>query len=95
MSGAQRRLPAELSAEKTQEIQSLAVDAFRAIGCSGVVRVDFLMDTDDGDKVYINELNTIPARSPFISLRLRGCPMRSCSTGSSTWPSSVSVSATA
>ena len=60
MSGAQRRLPAELTAQKTEEIQALAVAAFRAIGCSGVVRVDFLMDTEDGDKVYINELNTIP-----------------------------------
>ena len=74
MSGAQRRLPAELSAEKTQEIQSLAVDAFRAIGCSGVVRVDFLMDTDDGDKVYINELNTIPGSLSFYLFAPAGLP---------------------
>ncbi len=65
MSSLQRKLPAELSPEKTQEIQALACKTFRALGCCGVVRIDFLMDGDDGDKVYVNEINTIPGSLAF------------------------------
>jgi len=60
MAGASRRLPADLDSETEAHIRKLAVDAFRALGCSGVVRVDFLIDTDNDAKVYVNEVNTIP-----------------------------------
>ena len=40
-------------------MQKLAVDAFEAVDCSGLGRVDFLMDPDT-DKVYVNEINTMP-----------------------------------
>lgn len=59
-----RKIPAEISEEKTKEIQALSCDIFRAIGASGVVRIDFLYDTKT-DKVYANEINTIPGSLAF------------------------------
>lgn len=65
MASLSRKLPADLSSEKTAEIQKIALDTFKCIGASGVVRIDFLMDCDDGDKVYVNEINTIPGSLSF------------------------------
>ncbi len=65
MASLSRKLPAELSVDKTEEIQKIAVETFKAIGASGVVRIDFLMDGDDNDKVYVNEINTIPGSLSF------------------------------
>lgn len=65
MASLKRRLPAELGEEKAEEIRSLALRAFQALGCSGVIRIDFLMDTADSDRVYINEINTIPGSLAF------------------------------
>lgn len=61
---ANKKIPAEISEEKTKEIQSLAKDVFKVLGCSGVARVDFLIDTKT-DKVYVNEINTIPGALSF------------------------------
>ena len=47
-----------------KEIRAMAVKIFAALGCAGVVRIDFLMDTDT-DKVYFNEINTIPGSLSF------------------------------
>lgn len=52
-------IPAELSESKTQEIREAAVKAYKSLDCSGMARVDFLLDKET-EKVYINELNTIP-----------------------------------
>lgn len=40
-----------------KEIQNLAMKAYEATGCRGYSRVDFLLS---GDKIYINEINTLP-----------------------------------
>jgi D-alanine-D-alanine ligase len=54
------KIPAELPEEKmTEEIQSAAKKVFKILDCSGVSRVDFLVDTKN-KKFYINEINTIP-----------------------------------
>jgi D-alanine-D-alanine ligase len=53
------RIPAPLSEAQTTLIQTLAVKAFKAIDCSGMARVDFLLDTITGD-IFLNEINTIP-----------------------------------
>lgn len=60
-----RKLPAEISEEKAAEIKDYACKAFKAVGCNGVVRIDFLLDTADNDKVYVNEANTIPGSLAF------------------------------
>jgi D-alanine-D-alanine ligase len=52
-------IPASLPAEVAEQIQRLAVQAYRAIDCAGLARVDFLVNAQTQD-VYINEVNTIP-----------------------------------
>lgn len=54
-----KKLPADIPDEKRDEIQHLAQETFKLLGCSGVGRIDFLMDSKTG-KVYVNEINTIP-----------------------------------
>jgi D-alanine-D-alanine ligase len=56
---AQTKLPAELPEETTKELRRLAVECYRAVGCEGMARVDFLLENSTG-KLYINEINTIP-----------------------------------
>lgn len=64
MASVSRKIPAELSAEKREEIRELAVRAFKALGCNGVSRIDFMIDEDTG-KLYFNEINTIPGSLAF------------------------------
>ena len=52
-------LPAKLTAEQTGEMQRLAIECFKATGCEGMSRVDFLLERATGE-LYINEINTIP-----------------------------------
>lgn len=59
MASAKRKVPADLSAKLTKEIQEDAKQAFRALNLSGVCRIDFLVDGKE-KKAYINEPNTIP-----------------------------------
>ncbi|MFE2066856.1 D-alanine--D-alanine ligase family protein [Streptomyces sp. NPDC059467] len=56
-------VPAPLTPEETAEVQKLAVDAFEAASCEGLVRADFFL-TEDGDFV-INEINTMPGFTPI------------------------------
>jgi D-alanine-D-alanine ligase len=57
--GSQLIIPAKLTKSETKKIQELAIAAFRAVDCSGLARVDFLMDPKSR-KLYINEINTMP-----------------------------------
>jgi D-alanine-D-alanine ligase len=50
--------PADLPEALAEELRRLAVAAYRAIGASGMARVDFLLE--DGSKPWINEINTLP-----------------------------------
>ena len=52
-------IPARLSPEKIDEIRKNAIRVYRALGCSGMTRVDMFVRTSDG-KVFLNEVNTIP-----------------------------------
>ncbi|CAM5599028.1 D-alanine--D-alanine ligase family protein [Streptomyces narbonensis] len=56
-------VPAPIGDEATAEIQRLAVAAYEAISCEGLVRADFFL-TEDGDFV-INEVNTMPGFTPI------------------------------
>lgn len=64
MSGAARQLPANIPDDQTALIQDLAVKTFQVLDCSGVSRIDFLIDGDSG-QVYVNEINTIPGSLSF------------------------------
>ena len=59
MAVSDKKLPADISDEKRDEIQKLAQETFKVLGCSGVARIDFLLDKET-QKVYVNEINTIP-----------------------------------
>jgi D-alanine-D-alanine ligase len=53
------KIPAPLTDYQTKEVQRLAIEAFKAIECSGMARVDFFIENKT-DNIYINEVNTIP-----------------------------------
>lgn len=65
MTSLSRKLPAEISEEKSEEIRELSCRIFKALGASGIARIDFILDTKDGDRVYANEINTIPGSLAF------------------------------
>lgn len=65
MTSLKRKLPAEISEQMKAEIQDYSCRTFKALGCCGVVRIDFLIDTQNDDKVYVNEINTIPGSLSF------------------------------
>ena len=52
-------IPAALDDSLTRELQALAVKSFEALACSGIARVDFLLERGT-DKAYISEVNTMP-----------------------------------
>lgn len=52
-------IPAPLPGEISDCIRKYAVDAFKAIDCAGMARVDFFVEKDS-NRVYLNELNSIP-----------------------------------
>ncbi len=52
-------VPAVLNDSMTRELQALAVQSFEALACSGLARVDFLLERGTG-KAYISEVNTMP-----------------------------------
>jgi D-alanine-D-alanine ligase len=64
MSAAKRKLPAEISPEAREAVRELAVRTFQSLRCSGVSRVDFLMDSSSGE-IWVNEINTIPGSLSF------------------------------
>lgn len=57
--GSKLVIPAKLSKKQVKEVQGMAVRAFQSVDCSGLARVDFLMDPKNG-KLYLNEINTMP-----------------------------------
>lgn len=52
-------VPAKIDPTQIQRVQELSIRAFQAVGCSGMGRVDLLLDRDTGI-FYLNEINTIP-----------------------------------
>jgi D-alanine-D-alanine ligase len=57
--GSQLLIPARINKKQMKDVQEMAVRAFLAVDCSGLARVDFLMDPKNG-KIYLNEINTMP-----------------------------------
>jgi D-alanine-D-alanine ligase len=58
-------IPAPIPAELARKVQEFAVDAYKAIDCAGMARVDFLLERTgpsgvEPGELYLNELNTIP-----------------------------------
>ena len=57
--GMDAKIPADLPADLTARVRSLAVDTFRALELAGMARVDFFVARGSGE-LYVNEVNTIP-----------------------------------
>lgn len=64
MISADRVIPADISEDLTEKIKETSKKVFRALGASGVVRIDYLYDKK-AKKYYVNELNTIPGSLAF------------------------------
>ena len=64
MASANRRLPADIDKKMREEVETIAMKAFKALGSAGNARIDFLVDTET-KKVYINEINSIPGSLAF------------------------------
>ena len=58
-SGSELLIPARLDHTQVRQIQEMAIRAFQSCECSGLARVDFLMDPVTGH-FYLNEVNTMP-----------------------------------
>lgn len=57
-------IPAKINEKVRDRVIELSKESFKALSCSGVVRFDFLIDKNK-DKVYVNEVNTIPGSLSF------------------------------
>ena len=56
-------IPARISDEAIEKIRNIALKAYKAIGCSGLARVDFFLCK--GDVPVLNEINSIPGHTPI------------------------------
>ncbi len=66
-----RKIPADISEELKSEVENTAKRAFKAIGSSGLIRIDFLYDTKS-NKLYLNEVNNIPGSLAFYLWEPKG-----------------------
>ncbi len=57
--GSELVIPAKITKAEMKTVQRLAVAAFQAVDCTGLARVDFLMDPKSR-KIFVNEINTMP-----------------------------------
>ena len=71
MASTNRKLPADLPKKTREEIEEIATKAFKALGSSGNSRIDFLIDSKT-NKVYINEINSIPGSLAFYLWDAKG-----------------------
>ncbi len=57
--GSEAVIPAKITKKEMKTVQKLAIAAFQAVDCTGLARVDFLMDPKSR-KIFVNEINTMP-----------------------------------
>jgi D-alanine-D-alanine ligase len=57
-------VPARLTEQRTAEVQALAAQAFSALECRGLARVDFFFE-EGGRGFVVNEVNTMPGFTPI------------------------------
>lgn len=59
MQASEKRIPADIPEEMSDAIRKMAGETFRVLSCHGVSRIDVMVDRKD-NKIYVNEINTIP-----------------------------------
>ncbi|MEG2453592.1 MAG: D-alanine--D-alanine ligase [Clostridia bacterium] len=70
MSECKRQLPAEIPQELYENVQAMSARVYSEMCLSGVVRIDYLLS--ENDKLYINEVNTIPGSLAFYLFEPKG-----------------------
>lgn len=75
MASLKRVLPAPIEPELRERIKKLSIDIFNSMDCKGVVRIDYMFDTEEG-ALYITEINTIPGSLAFYLWETCGVPYR-------------------
>lgn len=73
MASLARKIPADITDEQRETIRQMAVKAFKCLGCNGVSRLDFMMDSQSGE-IWLNEINTIPGSLSFYLWEPVGVP---------------------
>lgn len=71
MSSAKREIPANIPEKMANDILRYSLAVFKAFGCSGLVRIDYIIDGTTG-QVYFNEMNTIPGSLSFYLWEPKG-----------------------
>jgi D-alanine-D-alanine ligase len=56
-------VPADIPEELSDRIRAYAMQAFEAVGCEGLARVDFFLSGEG--ELLVNEINTMPGFTPF------------------------------
>lgn len=64
MQASEKKIPADIPVEMSEEIRRMAGETFRVLSCHGVSRVDVMVDRKD-NSIYVNEINTIPGSLSF------------------------------
>ena len=70
MKSQERIIPAPISETMTERIQTMTIDAFKAVDGRGIARIDFMLESQQGvltenSPVYLNEINTMPGSLAF------------------------------
>jgi len=73
MASLKRVLPAPIEPELKEKIQKLSVDIFNNMDCRGVVRIDYMYDSESNG-LYITEINTLPGSMAFYLWEATGLP---------------------
>lgn len=71
MSSLSRKLPAELDKDMEEDILNMSKKVFKVLNCEGIARIDYIIDCDE-NKVYVNEINTIPGSVAFYLWEPKG-----------------------
>lgn len=71
MASLDRKVPADITPLQQETIEELALKSFKALNAQGVTRIDFMIDEND-NKVYVNEINSIPGSLAFYLWREKG-----------------------
>lgn len=58
--GSEGIIPAKIDKALSQRVRKMAIAAFQACDCSGLARVDFLLEPGSAGRLYLNEVNTMP-----------------------------------
>ncbi|MDD2376049.1 MAG: D-alanine--D-alanine ligase [Clostridia bacterium] len=71
MASLTRKIPADISIEMRNEIIEISKKVFKVLDCEGVSRIDYIIDNDT-NKVFVNEINTIPGSLSFYLWEAKG-----------------------